>query len=848
MRARWLVAVLVLLALAGTASASHDELTLPLTEGDGTIDDGLAWLEDERVTDEGCAHDRYDEECYVERTKWLVATLGHVGVDPASWPTAEGASLDWLLDRADDLRDEALVDCQEDATTDSECADKRVFSLVKAIMAFEAGEVDPRAVPLPDGGERDLVAELLDEHGGTEFGRVDQVNDDIWALIALNDVGYEGPEVGDALDRIEQAQNADGGLGYTYDTSSSVDMTAAAIMAAAPHDRASFLEDARAYLADEQLAEGDKRGCWSISTSTSSEANAESTSWALQAVAALGEDPLEWRQDGQAPPACLRTFQADEGGFRHAEGSKIKFMSTQQALAALPWRPYGDLEGPLEPLQVSDQATVGEQHTATVPGASLRIGAEGVDSHDWTPDETGQRLFHGYTHDPVRPVELTVDVRSGDQGDTSGGEETDEQPDDEATNATPPEVHLEAPGQAERNVTFTVEAEAEPGEHPVTAFRLEVHEGGPRDWQPTGRFEVTPTRLGEVPLKAWARDAEGHVSPAAEATVHVHDASPRVAIEGPEVVNRTEPAAFEARAEDPDGSLANLTWAGPGDQTAEGANATFAFPDPGPTEVRLRATDEAGNAADATWTVHARNRAPSNLTVEPGQLEVNASEIVRAEARDPDGDPLEVAWTFPADDEPRSWGRQLHLETGPPGERVLLVNVSDPYGGWTSARVELPVREQPDGDEAGELSNVTTQAEEPEARAPSPDSGPPARVELPATIEATAGHGRLLHLDASSPSGPVVNVTVALGGPVPVRGTEDATALLPALPAGEYELAARAADRAGWGPWTNATLVVHPSDEDPELDAAGGAAENATPLGALAALAGLALAARRARP
>jgi hypothetical protein len=845
MRARWLLALLAALALAGTASATHDELTVPLHEGEETVDEGLSWVEAERATDEGCIHDAYDEECYVERTKWWVATLGHAGVDPATWPSEDGSSLDWLLDRADDLRDEELLDCQQSATTSSDCADKRVFSLAKAILAFEATGEDPRSIPLPDGGERDLVDELLDEHGGTEFGRVDVVNDDIWALIALNDVDYDGPEVDDALDRIEAAQNADGGLGYAYDTSSSVDMTAAAIMAGAPHDAEDILDEARDYLADEQLASGEDRACWSISTDTSTEANAESTAWALQAVVALDEDPLTWSQDGQSPPECLTSFQASEGGFRHAEGSKIEFLPTRQALAALAWRPYGDLDGPADTLASTDQATVDEQHTATVPGAQLRLDRQGVDEHAWTPNETGERTFHGFDLDPARPVELVVAVDPADNDDeaASSGEEDP----GESDAGTPPSVRLSAPERAERNVSTTVEVEAEPGDHPVTSFRLQVGDRAPTEWQPAGTFQVRLDELGERTLQAWARDADGQVSEPAQTHLEVVDATPRVAIEGPDVVNRTNPPAFRAAAEDPDGTVRELVWTGPAGQRAEGPRATFAFPQPGETRLELVARDDANNTARANATVHALNQAPGNLGVEPGTLEANASATVRAIADDPEDDDLRYAWRAPDAEEPRSWGRQLHLDTGPPGERELVLNVSDAHGTWTSARVTLTVRERPDNDETPAVRNVTSWAPQPEARAPDPgEDRPPARVELPDVVEAQAQASRVLGLDAQSPRGPVVNVTVALGGPVPVQGTEDARALLPALPPGEYELAARAADQAGWGPWTNATLVVQPTSEDP-VETASDPAERQTPLGALAALAGLALAARRAR-
>jgi hypothetical protein len=526
-------------------------------------------------------------------------------------------------------------------------------------------------------------------------------------------------------------------------------------------------------------------------------------------------------------------------------------MPTQQALPGLAWRPYGSLDGPTEPLVAHDEATVDEEHTASVPGALLRLDETSTQQHTWTPEEEHTRTFHGYTQDPTRPVELVVDVQQAaeDSGSSSSSGSPSSTDTDDGEDTEPPTASLTAPDQAERNVTFTVDVHAAAGEHPVTAFRLQAGQAEPTDWRPAGTFEIRLDALGDVPIQAWARDAEGHVSQPAQTNLTLLDASPRLAIDGPTSVNRTEPATFTADARDPDGTIATLSWEAPSNGTARGPNATFTFTQPGAHAIQLRAEDEHGNTAEANATVHAVNRAPRNVTVHPGQLTANETQVIEAEAGDPDGDPLEIAWHDPGADEPRAWGRQLHLDPGPPGRLGLVVNVSDPHGAWTSARVELPVEEDADEDEtAARLANVTTRTQAPQAEAPTSANREPARVDLPDEIRADAATQRLLRVDAASPEGPVANVTVALGGPLPVQGTDPARVLLPALPAGEYELAARAADPAGWGPWTNATLVVEPTEADVDAEPTARAGENATPVGLAATVAALALAAGRTRP
>ncbi|PSG96962.1 hypothetical protein BRD56_07745 [Thermoplasmatales archaeon SW_10_69_26] len=837
---------LALLALAGTAAASHAPLSIPQIADDDPVDPALQRLAG-NVSADGCVD---QEGCVTEKTKWVATTAAHLGVDPNDWP-ADGAAIGgWLRANADDLADERMTNCHEDENRSrSDCAHLRVFSRVKSILAFEALGEDARKVPTPDGGQRDLVAELLEEHDGSEFGRSDLANDDVWALIALNDAGYDGPEVDDAIDRIERAQSVDGGVPHGEGSLATVDVTASAIMALAAHDRTDTIEAALGYLADERIDEGVRRACWPLSSAFGGDPNVESTARVVQALRAAGEDPLAWGVDGQTPTECLLTFQTGSGDFKHAGNSRTTIMSTQQALGGLSWRPWGTLEGPAEPLTVTDEATVGEEHTATVPDAQLRLGTDATAQHTWTPEEPGQSVFHGFTSDH-RPLELVVDVQeASDDGASSSSTSSSgsSSPDDDgstgSTEGSAPTAHLEAPARAERNVTLTVNVSADPAQAAVTGFRLEIPGYTSTDWRPNGSFQVTLTDLGEHALRAWARDADGHVSDPAEATITARDAQPRLSLEGPTVVNRSTRATLTAHAHDPDGPTPNVTWTGPGGDHQQGAQATISFADPGRHAVHAQARDEANNTANATWTVHARNRAPTNLTVTPAGLEANTTAVLEADAIDPDGDAIEIAWRLADEDEPSSWGGQRHLETGPPGERELVVNVSDAHGGWTRARLKLPVREQPGDEPRSPITNLTTDAPTPDPSPALATESDPATVSLPDRITLPANTSRVLHLEAHSPTQDVVNVTVRLEESLPVRGTDEARALIPELSPGTYELTARAADPAGWGPWTNATLVVEPTPREPIEPTRSTPAE--TSLGLVATLVALLLAGRR---
>jgi len=824
-RAAYLVVALAL--VAPSVVATHDAHTLPGTQGDEPVDAALDWLDTNDVAGEGHVNASgcmaVDDSCDRRWTKWVTVAAAHTGADPTTWPSPEAAIGDWVLDHADDLDDEELEECDKD------CADERVFSLAKSILAIQASGHDPRSVDVPDG-ERDFVAELLDEHAGVEFGRAEQANEDIWALIALNAVDYDGPEVDDAIDRIEQAQNVDGGVRYSVDESPTVDVTGSAVMAMSPHDEEAFLDDARSYLESQQKDEGDHRACWPVSQSPafSSDANAESTSRALVAVTALGEDPVDWSVDGQNPVECLQGFQAEDGGFRHSDGSQVDTMATYQSLTAVTWRPYGTADGPVDPIEATDQATVDEEHTVAIPNAQLRIGTQATAEHTWTPNETGTETFHGFDLDPVRPATVTVHVTDpGEDPETGGSGSSSGSDGGESDGPVDPVANVSAPARAERNTSLTVHVDGTGNEAPVTSFRVQFGDQERTDWQPTSEVRVVPATLGNHTVRAWAMDADGRISDPVETTVRVVDAKPRIEIDGPSRVNRSTPATFAANATDPDGPAASIAWS---HSNETGASVEATLDEPGLHEVEATATDAAGQTAQASHEVRAINHAPSTPTVTPRSLEANATTPVLANASDPDGDELVFTWTHPDTEQPPSTGRQLHLDADLPGTHTVQVNATDPHGAWATARVTLTVEEAPAANGTARfVESATSSAPGATATSPETRDPEPATVELPASVHATANRSRLVHGTATSPSGAVVNVSVEMGGTLPVQGTDAFTAMVPALPPGAYELAARAADTHGWGPWNTTTLVVDAPPEPVPSNTSTGEPERSTP-------------------
>ncbi len=72
-------------------------------------------------------------------------------------------------------------------------------------------------------------------------------------------------------------------------------------------------------------------------TDPSSSSDADSTAYVLQALYALGEDPLSdaWKKNGVSPLDFLISLQLDDGSYEWQSGFGSNLLATQQAIPAL---------------------------------------------------------------------------------------------------------------------------------------------------------------------------------------------------------------------------------------------------------------------------------------------------------------------------------------------------------------------------------------------------------------------------------------------------------------------------------------------------------------------------------
>lgn len=148
------------------------------------------------------------------------------------------------------------------------------------------------------------IKKITDSFDGKQFGDMNQDNDDIFALIVLQNAGYgeSDPMIKDGISFVLGAQRENG----SWDES--IDMTGAAIETLSAFSPTpgvgESLEKAKEFLKQSQK----DNGGWNNS--------APSTAWALQGILALGEKPEDWEKKNKTPADYLATLQDTDGGIK----------------------------------------------------------------------------------------------------------------------------------------------------------------------------------------------------------------------------------------------------------------------------------------------------------------------------------------------------------------------------------------------------------------------------------------------------------------------------------------------------------------------------------------------------
>lgn len=203
-----------------------------------------------------------------------------------------------------------------------------------AILAIAAINQDPRTF-----GGSDYAAKLESFWDGTQLGDSNLLNDDIFGLLALISAGEpsSNPVVAGIKNYIISEQNSDGGWSWSPTADSDSNMTSAGIMAlsgAGASNTDPVIQNAVNFLKTMQNQDGGFRYDGSGSGMVS---DTSSDSWAISAIYAIGQNPLQWTKGTGDPITHLKSLQDAAGGFFYHQqgGQETSFTPTETAYAII---------------------------------------------------------------------------------------------------------------------------------------------------------------------------------------------------------------------------------------------------------------------------------------------------------------------------------------------------------------------------------------------------------------------------------------------------------------------------------------------------------------------------------
>jgi hypothetical protein len=175
----------------------------------------------------------------------------------------------------------------------------------------------------------DLIAKLESFHRNGQVGIEANLNDDVFAILALCAAGVENSTFNDSFKTVVYNQNPDGGWGFQKVGESDVDTTSAVVEALVAVKKLglnfpqSTLEKAKTFLLNNQNSDGGFRFNSKFTTS-----NTPSTAWALQALYSLGVE-------NQGAEKFLLLMQSSDGGFKIEKEGSESILATSYAVISL---------------------------------------------------------------------------------------------------------------------------------------------------------------------------------------------------------------------------------------------------------------------------------------------------------------------------------------------------------------------------------------------------------------------------------------------------------------------------------------------------------------------------------
>ncbi|MDO8663684.1 MAG: prenyltransferase/squalene oxidase repeat-containing protein [Candidatus Wildermuthbacteria bacterium] len=210
------------------------------------------------------------------------------------------------------------------------------------------------------GADTNYIQKIVDSFDGAQIGDSSIVNDDIFAIFPLIKSGYSEVDaiIQKVIAFILQKQRPDGSW------EGGVDMTAAAVQSLALVPQVPGVYQAKANARD-YLSRSQQSGGGFNSSSFS-------TSWALQAIAALSESPLSWQKNNNTPGDYLYSFQQSDGGIEPLTSDEnTRVWATAYAVPAALGKPWAAILSsfPRPTVSIVEVAPMPAEATTGIPVA-----------------------------------------------------------------------------------------------------------------------------------------------------------------------------------------------------------------------------------------------------------------------------------------------------------------------------------------------------------------------------------------------------------------------------------------------------------------------------------------------
>ncbi|MCX6784764.1 MAG: DUF4430 domain-containing protein, partial [Candidatus Komeilibacteria bacterium] len=200
----------------------------------------------------------------------------------------------------------------------------------RSILAITAANQNPMTV-----ANRDWLTGLRGFFNNNQFGSIQLINDDIWAVLALHAAGTanDDNQLVAAKNFILANQNQEGGWSYRIGLGSDSNNTAAALMALAAtglgvNDQA--VSRGLRYLRDMQGVDG------GFPYQAGSDSDGASTAWVMAGLQSLNQDLAAWTREGHTAASFLQTLVLANGSYRWQLGDQEgDLITTAYAAVAL---------------------------------------------------------------------------------------------------------------------------------------------------------------------------------------------------------------------------------------------------------------------------------------------------------------------------------------------------------------------------------------------------------------------------------------------------------------------------------------------------------------------------------